>query len=66
MEENRFDVLLVILDPTSGHEIGKTRPCTVIPPDETLGYNPKRCRPCSSFSRTDPGAMVYGSDIPMR
>ena len=34
MEVNRFDVYLVALDPTLGHEIKKTRPCTVISPDE--------------------------------
>ena len=34
MEVNRFDVFLVALDPTLGHEIKKTRPCTVISPDE--------------------------------
>lgn len=34
MEVNRFDVFLVALDPTGGHEIKKTRPCTVISPDE--------------------------------
>ena len=34
MEVNRFDVFLVSLDPTIGHEIKKTRPCTVISPDE--------------------------------
>jgi mRNA interferase MazF len=34
MEVNRFDVLLVNLDPTIGHEIKKTRPCAVISPDE--------------------------------
>ncbi len=34
MELNRFDVFLVALDPTVGHEIKKTRPCTVISPDE--------------------------------
>ena len=31
---NRFDVFLVSLDPTVGHEIKKTRPCLVISPDE--------------------------------
>jgi mRNA interferase MazF len=31
---NRFDVFLVILDPTVGSEIQKTRPCVVISPDE--------------------------------
>ena len=30
----RFDVCLVNLDPTLGHEIKKTRPCLVISPDE--------------------------------
>jgi mRNA interferase MazF len=34
MEVNRFDVFLVTLDPTIGHEIKKTRPCVVISPDE--------------------------------
>lgn len=34
MEVNRFDVLLVALDPTVGREIKKTVPCTVISPDE--------------------------------
>ena len=31
---NRFEVYLVNLDPTIGHEIKKTRPCLVISPDE--------------------------------
>lgn len=31
---NRFDVFLVNLDPTIGHEIKKTRPCLVISPNE--------------------------------
>lgn len=30
----RFDVYLVNLDPTIGHEIKKTRPCVIISPDE--------------------------------
>ena len=30
----RFEVYLVRLDPTQGHEIQKTRPCVVISPDE--------------------------------
>jgi mRNA interferase MazF len=34
MEIKRFDVLLVSLDPTMGHEMRKTRPCLVISPDE--------------------------------
>jgi mRNA interferase MazF len=31
---SRFDIYLVSLDPTQGHEIRKTRPCVVISPDE--------------------------------
>ena len=31
---SRFDVHLVRLDPTEGHEIQKARPCLVISPDE--------------------------------
>lgn len=30
----RFDVYLVVLDPTVGAEMRKTRPCLVISPDE--------------------------------
>ena len=30
----RFDVFLVNLDPTIGHEIQKTRPCLIISPNE--------------------------------
>lgn len=31
---NQYDILLVNLDPTVGHEIQKIRPCVVISPDE--------------------------------
>lgn len=31
---SRFEVYLVSLDPTQGHEIRKTRPCTIVSPDE--------------------------------
>jgi len=34
MVVKRFEVHLVSLDPTQGHEIRKTRPCLVISPDE--------------------------------
>ena len=30
----QYDILLVNLDPTIGHEIQKTRPCVIISPDE--------------------------------
>jgi len=31
---NRFEVHVVNLDPTIGHEIQKSRPCVVVSPDE--------------------------------
>lgn len=34
MEIKRFQVYLVNLDPTVGHEIKKTRPCLIISPNE--------------------------------
>jgi mRNA interferase MazF len=34
MVVNRFEVYIVILDPTIGSEIQKTRPCLIIAPDE--------------------------------
>ena len=34
MVAERFDVVLVELDPTRGSEIRKTRPCLVVSPDE--------------------------------
>lgn len=34
MEVSRFDIFLVAFDPAIGHEIKKTRPCTVVSPDE--------------------------------
>ena len=38
MVVSRFEVYLVRLDPTQGHEIQKTRPCLIISPDE-LNHN---------------------------
>ena len=35
MVVSRFDVYLVRLDPSEGHEIQKTRRCVIISPDET-------------------------------
>lgn len=34
MGVRRFEVYLIVLDPTVGAEIKKTRPCVVISPDE--------------------------------
>jgi mRNA interferase MazF len=38
MEVKRFEVYLVNLDPTVGHEIKKSRPCLIISPDEMNRY----------------------------
>ncbi|MGL1890750.1 MAG: type II toxin-antitoxin system PemK/MazF family toxin [Spirochaetaceae bacterium] len=38
MVMNQYDILLVNLDPTVGHEIQKTRPCVVISPNEMNHY----------------------------
>lgn len=35
----RFEVWLVNLNPTKGHEINKTRPCIVISPNEILALS---------------------------
>jgi len=34
MVVNQYEVFLVELDPTKGHEIQKTRPCVVVSPNE--------------------------------
>lgn len=38
MVVRRFDVYLINLDPTVGHEIQKTRPCLIVSPDEMNRY----------------------------
>jgi mRNA interferase MazF len=38
MEVKRFEVYLINLDPTVGHEIKRSRPCLVISPDEMNRY----------------------------
>jgi mRNA interferase MazF len=38
MVTDRFDVLLISLDPSQGSEIKKTRPCVVISPNEMNKY----------------------------
>lgn len=35
---NQYDIFLINLDPTVGHEIKKTRPCVVVSPDEMNKY----------------------------
>lgn len=34
MEIGQYEIFLINLNPTTGHEIKKTRPCVVISPDE--------------------------------
>lgn len=34
MEVKQFDIYLINLEPTLGHEINKTRPCLIISPNE--------------------------------
>jgi len=38
MDIKQYDVFLVSLDPTVGHEIKKIRPCIIISPDEMNKY----------------------------
>ena len=38
VDTNRFDILLVSLDPSQGHEINKTRPCVIVSPNEMNKY----------------------------
>lgn len=38
MVVKQFEVYLVLLDPTKGSEIRKTRPCVVISPDEMNNF----------------------------
>lgn len=38
MELNQYDIVLVNLDPTIGGKIKKTRPCTIISPNEMNKY----------------------------
>lgn len=38
MAIKQYDVFLISLDPTIGHEIKKVRPCVIISPDEMNKY----------------------------
>lgn len=38
MEIKQYDVFLITLDPTMGHEIKKSRPCVILSPDEMNKY----------------------------
>ncbi len=45
---HRFDVWLIQLDPTQGSEIKKTRPCTVVSPDEMASLKTAIVAPMTS------------------
>ena len=58
---NQYDVFLISLDPTIGHEIKKVRPCAVISPDEMNRHiQTVIIAPMTSQSHT------YPSRIPVR
>lgn len=55
----RFDVFLINLDPTVGHEIQKTRPGVVISPDEMNRYiSTVIVAPLTTKGRTYPTRVV--------
>lgn len=58
---NRYDVVLVNLDPTIGSEIQKTRPCVVISPNEmNRQVNTVVIAPMTSTSKPYPSRVsVY-------
>jgi len=45
---SRFQVWLVQLNPTQGHEINKVRPCVIISPDEMTGLGTVLIAPMTS------------------
>ncbi len=50
----QFEVYLINLDPTTGSEIKKTRPCVVISPNEMHGLNTVIIAPMTSTCKTYP------------
>ena len=50
----RFEVYLVSLDPTTGSEIKKTRPCLIISPNEMHSLNTVIVAPMTTKSRPYP------------
>ena len=58
---NQYDVFLISLDPTIGHEIRKVRPCLIISPDEMNRHiQTVIIAPMTSQSH------VYPSRVPVR
>lgn len=55
----QFEVYLINLDPTTGSEIKKTRPCVVISPNEMDGLNTVIIAPLTSTCK------IYPTRIPV-
>jgi len=55
----RFEVYLINLDPTTGSEIKKTRPCVIISPNEMHGLNTVIIAPMTSTCK------IYPTRIPV-
>lgn len=63
MEIGQFKIVLVNLDPTTGSEIRKTRPCVVISPDEMNRHlNTLVIAPMTTSSRNYPTRMEISHD----
>jgi len=63
MVVNRYEVFLINLDPTIGHEIRKTRPCLIISPDE-MNHRIGTCivAPMTTKSRAYPTRVKLAFD----
>lgn len=55
----QFEIYLINLDPTTGSEIKKTRPCIVISPNEMHGLNTVIIAPMTSTCK------IYPTRIPI-
>jgi mRNA interferase MazF len=55
----QFEVYLINLDPTTGSEIKKTRPCVVISPNEMHGLNTVIIAPMTSTCK------IYPTRVPV-
>ena len=55
----QFEIYLINLDPTTGSEIKKTRPCVVISPNEMQGLNTVIIAPMTSTCK------IYPTRIPV-
>ncbi len=57
----QFDVILINLDPTIGHEIKKSRPCLVISPDElNRNLHTLVIAPMTTRSHSYPSRVLVG------